>query len=252
MATVERGAAARTAFDARYRPRRAYVRAQRRWRRPRMGARIIVVESGVLAIATAPRARDSMSAAELAVDTPLPLPGDELFVPAGAAMTFGGQGVASVRNPGARSVVALDVAIYREEPRPLARAFTTDDGISFQLLASANATAAPGGPITVALQRVRLGAHASLPPELRGGLTLAYVEAGSLEVSAVAGDVFVARAAASAPYSMPGTLQPIPISENRGISAGGVVFLPLGAEAHVANTATRPAGILALAVREAA
>lgn len=215
------------------------------------GARIIVVESGVLAIAAAPRAGQAMSAAELAADTPLPLPGDELFVPAGAAMTFGRLGVASVRNPGARSVVALDVAIYREEPRPLARAFTTDEGISFQLLASANATAAPGGHISMVLERVRLGAHATLPPDLSAGLTLAYVEAGSLELSPLAGEVFAARAAAAAPYSMPGALQPIPISESRGVSAGGVMFLPLGAEAHVANPATRPAGILALAVREA-
>ncbi len=111
------------------------------------GARMIVVESGVLAVASASQEARPFSSVELGVSAPAPHEGEELFVPAGTTVTFGSLDVARVRNPGARSVVALDVAVFREEPRPISRAFTTEDGISFQLLASASAAAAPIGRV---------------------------------------------------------------------------------------------------------
>ena len=83
-------------------------------------------------------------------------------------------------------------------------------------------------------------------------LIAARTEAGSIELSPVAGDVFAARAAASTPYSMPGSLQPIATDQRRGITAGGVVFLPVGAESGVTNGAERPADVLTLSVREVA
>ena len=214
------------------------------------GARMIVVESGVLAVAAASQETRPLTSVELGVSAPAPDEGDELFVPAGTTVTFGSLEVARVRNPGARSVVALDVAVFREEPRPISRAFTTEDGISFQLLASASAAAAPPGRVALALERLRLGGSSQLPADLSHGLTLAYVEAGTIELRPVAGDVFAARAAASTPYSMPGSLQPIATGEQRGITAGGVIFLPVGAECVVANAAERPADVLALTVRE--
>ena len=91
-----------------------------------------------------------------------------------------------------------------------------------------------------------------MPADLCYGLTLAYVEAGTIEVKPVRGEVFAARAAASAPYSMPGSLQPIAMDQTRSITAGGVVFLPVGAECGVTNVAERPADVLALSVREIA
>src|SRR5215211_1339505 len=103
------------------------------------GARLIVVESGVLAVASTSHGPGPLTSVELGVSAPAPIEADELFVPAGMAVTIGSLEVARVRNPGARSVVALDVAVFHEEPRPLSRAFTTEDGISFQLLASASA-----------------------------------------------------------------------------------------------------------------
>jgi hypothetical protein len=160
--------------------------------------------------------------------------------------------VARVRNPGARSVVALDVAVFREEPRPISRAFTTDDGVSFQLRASASAAVAPAGRVALALERLSLGMASPLPPDLSHGLTLTYVEAGTIELRPAAGNVFAARAAASTPYSMPGSLQPIAVGERRDITAGGVVFLPVGAKCAVTNVAERPADLLTLAVRESA
>ena len=216
------------------------------------GARMIVVESGVLAVASASQEARPLTPVELGVSAPAPVEGEELFVPAGTTVTFGSLEVARVRNPGARSVVALDVAVFREEPRPISRAFTTEDGISFQLLASASAAAAPAGRVALVLERLRLGGASQLPTDLCHGLTLTYVEAGAIELRPVAGEVFAARAAASTPYSMPGSLQPIATDEKRSITAGGVAFLPVGAECVVANVAERPADVLALSVREVA
>jgi hypothetical protein len=79
-----------------------------------------------------------------------------------------------------------------------------------------------------------------------------YIEAGAIELRPRVGKVYAARAAASTPYSMPGALQPITIGETRGITAGGVVYVPMGAESGVVNLGPRSAEILTLAVREAA
>jgi hypothetical protein len=216
------------------------------------GARMIVVESGVLAVASMPHEAEPLTSVELGVSPPATDEGKELFVPAGTTVTFGSLEVARVRNPGARSVVALDVAVFREEPRPISRAFTTEDGISFQLLASASAAAAPPGRVALALERLRLGSAAQLPADLGHGLTLIYVEAGTVQLRPVVGEVFSARAAASTPYSMPGSLQPIVIDQERDMTAGGVAFLPVGAECGVVNVAERTAEVLALSVREVA
>ena len=151
---------------------------------------MIVVESGVLAVASTAHDAGPLTSVELGVSAPATNEGNELFVPAGTTVTFGSLEVARVRNPGARSVVALDVAVFREEPRPISRAFTTEDGISFQLLASASAAVAPVGRVALALERLRLGASSQLPADLSHGLTLTYVEAGTVELRPVAGEVF--------------------------------------------------------------
>ena len=216
------------------------------------GARMIVVESGVLAVASVSPETRPLTSVELGFSAPVTDEGKELFVPAGTTVTFGSLEVARVRNPGARSVVTLDVAVFREEPRPISRAFTTEDGISFQLLASASAAAAPAGRVALALERLRLGRASQLPADLCHGLTLIYAEAGTVQLRPVVGEVFSARAAASTPYSMPGSLQPIAIDQERGMTAGGVAFLPVGAECGVVNIAERPAEVLALSVREVA
>ena len=221
------------------------------WATTPAGARMIVVESGVLAVEATTRNTQPLSPAEFSVIRTGPVAHDELLIPAGTTMTFGAASVASVRNPGVRPVVALDVAVYTGEPRPLARAFTTDDGVSFQLLASTSANAAPRGAVEVALEQVRLGERAAMPDDLSQGLTLLYLESGTLEVVTEAGDISVARAAASAPYSVPGALRPVPPRTTYAVTAGGVVFLALGAAATIGNAGRRMAEVLALALREA-
>jgi hypothetical protein len=213
------------------------------------GARIIVVESGVLAIASLPQEDRPLTASEFAVMAPEATPADELLVPAGTTMTFGAVGVASVRNPGARPVVALDVAVYHEEARPLSRAFTTDSGVSFQLLANANATTAPLGKTAVVLEKVSLGAKTPMPDDLGRGLMLARVDAGVVLMRTTAGEAYVARAAAAAPYAMPGSLQPVLGGQEQAVTAGGVIYLPVGTEVVTANAVQRTADVLVLTVR---
>lgn len=214
------------------------------------GARMIAVESGMLAISVTSAADEALTSREFSLLAPEPDVRDELFVPAGTAITFGSRGVTAVRNPGARSVVVLEAVVYPEEPRPIARAFTTDDGVSFQLLASASAAAAPTGRVAVTLERVRLGPGAELPQDLSAGVTLTRIDAGTVALRPTTGEVFAARAAASAPYSMPGSLAPIAAGLVREVTAGGVIFLPLGASAAIANALQRAADLMTLAVRE--
>lgn len=214
------------------------------------GVRMLSVESGLLGVAVGRSERAPISSADLAIGPGLPAPENELLVPAGTTMTFGSRGIASVRNPGSRPVVSLDAVVFQEEPRPLARAFTTANGVSFQLLASASASTAPTGALFVSLERVRLAARAVLPAELSGGLTLMYLEAGAVDLTAREGRVFSARAAASAPYAVPGALQPLAIGQDQGVTAGGVVFLEDGALADPRNAGDRAAELLVLAVRE--
>jgi hypothetical protein len=215
------------------------------------GVRMISVESGMLGVAVGASASDPLTTADLTVAAEPPKSDDELLVPAGTTMTFGARGIASVRNPGSRSAVLLDTVVFREEPpRPLARAFTTTNGLSFQLLASASADASPVGALIVALEALRLPAWADLPQDLSAGLTLMYVEAGTVDLAAQEGKVSSARAAASAPYAVPGALQAITAPETRGVTAGGVIFLEVGAAARVRNAGERTAELLVLKVRE--
>jgi hypothetical protein len=214
------------------------------------GVRLIAVESGVLGITAESPYRALITAAELTDSSAPPEPVEEILLPAGTVVTFAARGVASVRNPGARSAVVLDAVVFHDEPRPLARAFTTESGVSFQLLASASANAAPPGKVAVSLERWRLGRESVLPDELSVGLTLSYIEAGALDLIARNGEVYAARAAASAPYAAPGAMQLIAAGDKRGLTAGGVIFLSHGAGAEIA-VGRRSAEMLSLSVRAA-
>lgn len=213
------------------------------------GVRMIVVESGTLAVGAISPSRPSVSSAELATTVALPDQSDEFLLSTGTRMSFVSRRVTSVRNPGQRPAVALDVAVFHQEPRMLLRAFTTSSGVSFQLLASASAALCPEGRLRVALERVRVGAGGEIPGDLRSGLTLGYVEAGTLSLSHVAGEVFAALAAVAAPYSAPGALQPVFPGEQREITAGSTIFLPEGARADAVNKRDRTASVMLLAIR---
>lgn len=220
------------------------------WTPVHRGVRLLAVESGILGITVEAPYRAPLTAAALTVSAAPPVPQEEILLPAGTAMTFAARGVTSVRNPGARSVVVLDAVVFPGEPRSLPRAFTTEGGVSFQLLAGFTAEQAPPGKVVVTLERVRLANSAS-PREPSVGLALLYVEAGSLDLIVRTGDVATARAAASAPYAMPGAFQRVAGGERRAVTAGGAIYLPLAAAADLSNTSRRTAELLALTVRSA-
>lgn len=212
------------------------------------GVRLFVVESGTLAIGATSTSQPSISSVELATGA-MPDQTDEILLSAGTATSFVSRLVESVRNPGKRPAVALDVAVFHQEPRTLLRAFTTNSGVSFQLLASASATLCPEGRLRVALERVHVGAGGEIPGDLRSGLTLGYIDAGMLSLRHLAGEVFAGRAAAAAPYSSPGALRPLLASERQEITAGSTIFLPEGARIDAVNQRDRIADLTMLALR---
>jgi len=216
------------------------------------GVRVFVVESGTLAIGVTSPSQPSISADALATTVAMPDQNDEVLLSAGEARSFVSRSVASVRNPGKRPAVALDVAVFHQEPRTLLRAFTTSSGVSFQLLATASAAQCPEGKLHITLERLRVGASSEIPSDLRRGLTLAYVDAGTLSLRRIAGEVFSGRGAAAAPYSVPGALQLLADGKERDITAGSTIFLTERARVEAVNQRDRAVAILVLAVRGAA
>ena len=213
------------------------------------GARLIAVETGVLGVVVAASEQTPVTSAELTAAETSPSSDDEVIMAPGSVMTFAARGLASVRNVGPRPVVVLDAAVYHGEPRPLSRAFTAN-GVSFQLLATASAETAPPGRAAVTLERVRLGRASLLPGDLSVGLTLIYLEAGTLQLTAQGGSVAMAPAAAAAPYALPGELEALDRGKAQGVTAGGVAFLPIDGAAVMRNAGARTVEMLALTVRQ--
>lgn len=219
------------------------------WAETPGGVRILYIESGAVEVATMTR-EDAREFLETGVGmTSTPRNTREFVLRSGTAMPFGSIGIASIRNTGRRTAVLLDAAVYSEEPRPIMRAFTSDDGLSFQLLAHASLAAIPEAPAAVTLERVSLDPGAAMPSSSRAGCALVYLESGSIELSHQAGEVASARAAAAAPYALPGSLQALAPGQRRPVTAGGVMAISLHGMATVENTSTRQVSMLMLAMR---
>lgn len=211
------------------------------------GMRLIAVESGVIAVGM-PRSDDlPLTAADLSATPGAQVDLVELIMATGTSLAADDPGVMSLRNPGAGAAVLLDVVVYREAARPLARAFTSDD-VSFQLLASAVAASAPANGAVVRLERMWLASQQVLAQEAGAGVTVAYLARGAVQVMAGAGAVATARAATAAPYSLPGALQVLREGRERLVTAGGMVFVPDDGAATVTNTERRDAELLILSV----
>lgn len=211
------------------------------------GMRLIVVESGVIAVGMPRNDHLPLTAADLSATPGAQLDLVELIMATGTSLTADDPGVMSLRNPGAGAAVILDVVVYREAARPLARAFTSED-VSFQLLASAVAASAPASGAIVRLERTWLAPQQDLAQKAGTGVTVGYLARGAIQVIAEAGAVATARAATAAPYSLPGALQVLGKGQERLVTAGGMVFVPEDGAATVTNTARRDAELLILSV----
>jgi hypothetical protein len=219
------------------------------WAETPGGVRILYIESGALEVETSTRddARQFLATGVGMMSAPRET--RDLVLRSGTAMPFGSVSIASIRNSGKRSVVLLDAAVYSEEPRPMARAFTSDDGLSFQLLAHASLAAVPSTPAAVTLERLRLGPGAAMPSWISTGCALIYLESGGVVLTGLIGEVAYARAAAAAPYALPGTLRAVALGDQQPVTAGGVIALALDSSATIHNASTRTASFLMLAIR---
>ena len=99
------------------------------------------------------------------------------------------------------------------------------------------------------LERLALHPGASLPPSFSAGCAVMYLEAGGIVLTSLAGEVAYARAAAAAPYALPGALNTTSHGRQQPVTAGGVVTLALDSAASIHNSGTRTASFLLLAMR---
>lgn len=214
------------------------------------GPRLLVVEAGLLTVGVegpgvvvrSPGGGGWGGPEAIVARTDVVLgPGDRLVLETGAVRGLG--------NDGARPTVFLDAALFPPGPEPVAAAFTTEEGISFQLLTGAVTEAVPPGPVELALARLRIPPGGALPAEPRGGPAVAYVEAGSLALTATAGEVRFGRAAAPAPNSTAGPLKPVAVGQHATLTAGTSLFLPVGAAVVGVNGRDVPASLLMVELR---
>ena len=212
------------------------------------GSRLLVVESGTLTVSAAvdgvgvglgravvahPTAHDRVLA-----------PGDRLGLAAGE--------IDRLRNDGARPTVFLDAALLPAAARPDDGAFTTDDGVSFQLLAGAVVDAAPSGPVVVRLRRLRLAGGQGMPTPPVAGLALVYVESGRLRLVPAGAGVQYSRAAAATPYSAAGPMRPVAAGSAVDLTAGGAALLPGAAASESRNPRSSASTLLVVEVRPVA
>jgi hypothetical protein len=217
------------------------------------GPRLIVMEAGTLTVTTAGPAevlRASFSNAP-ARWTAVP-PGSVVILGSGDRLVLAADALGEVRNDGARAAVYLDAALFAPGPRPIDPAFTTADGISFQLLVGAIADVTAIAPAEFALARLHLPRGEALPATPRVGPAVVYVESGSLEVVPTAmasAGVQFSRAAAPAPFSTAGPLREVPLGARLRLTAGGALFVPDGAAISAANERDVPAVVLLVELR---
>ncbi len=170
------------------------------------GPTILHVESGSLTLQTGEAALATPTNGVSTLNT-----GEEVLLPAGTAFT--------TRNDGAIPTVVLRAVIHPFAPEPVAA-----QGIRFERLAAAVANTLPSGRAFVTLSRVTLtpGANTITRARQQDGPDLAYVDVGTLGVTA------------------PGT--------DSTHSPGNMVFIEAGVEARARNAGFGPVVILVLSI----
>jgi len=208
------------------------------------GPRIIAIESGTLTIATDGTATVLRATAY----TPQPLESvplnSEIVLGPGDRFLASESAIRHIRNEGTRPSVYLDTALFPPGPGSISPAFTTPEGISFQLLAGVIAETVPDAPLQVTLSRMRLPANGALPTSPRDGPALIYVEAGSLDLEAVGGAIHYSRSAAPTPSSTAGPMRPVRIGDHLNLAAGASAYLELGSSILASNQRDVPVTLL--------
>jgi len=215
------------------------------------GPRLLAIEAGSLTVGVAGPAHVwraiGPGTGPASGSSPVPA-GDDVVLGPGDSLAVGAGGVREVRNDGAHASVFLDAALFPPGAEPVAAAFTTPDGVSFQLLAGAVIEAVPSEPVTFGLTRLRLERGQTLPAAARSGPAVAYVEAGSLDVVPTAGEVRFGRAAAPAPSTSAGPLRSVPVGRTAPLTAGAALALAAGSAVVAANERDAPTVLLLLEI----
>ena len=220
-----------------------------------VGPRIIALTSGRLTVGTAGagtafRNPDNDPTGFPQARPPRPVaPGEEVILEPGDRVALEPGAVREIRNDGPTPAVYLDAALFPPGPDPVPAAFTTVDGISFQLLVGATLDPPPAGTLEFALSRAELGPRAAWPATARDGPAAVYVESGSLALTPTAGAVRFSRAAAPAPYSQPAPMRDVPIGSNVRLTAGAAALLPTGSAVDARNERRVAARLLVVEVR---
>jgi hypothetical protein len=205
------------------------------------GVRLLAVEAGTLAV----ELTASSPGALLARVAP---PGRRLVAPKGGAIALEAAAIAGVGSAGPKPAVFLDAAVFLAGARPPERAFTTIEGVGFQVFAGGEAGPPPEGACAVALART------TIPPgteSIISGMALLFSRAGSGWVFHDAGDVRYARAAAPAPGSTAGPWRAVEPDRPAPLTAGSAILLGRADRARVGNDGNRPLRALLLTIRPA-
>lgn len=202
------------------------------------GVRMLVVAAGTLTVELANPAPSAMLARGAS-------PGQSLVAPAGRSIALDARAIVGVGNVGTRPVVILDAAVFGAGDRPPARAFTTDSGVGFQVLAGGVAGPPPAGPCTVALLRLNIAPGETIAMT---GTALVYAESGTGWASATADGVRYARAAGQAPGSSAGPWRDVGGSREAPLTAGSALLLGRAAAATIGNAGQRAVRLLVVTV----
>lgn len=217
------------------------------------GPRLLAVEAGTLTVAVAgpvavTRAGGGATQTVGTVTSGGVPGGAEVVLGAGDRLAVAAGGVREVRNDGARATVYLDAALFSPTAESGSAAFTTPEGVSFQLLTGAVIDDLPRAPVAFALGRMRLDRGIAWPDDVRLGPAVAYVESGSVDLVPVRGEVRFGRAAAAAPYSAAGPLRPIALGNTATLTAGAALALPTGSLVAGRNGREVPTIVLIVAI----
>jgi hypothetical protein len=216
------------------------------------GPRLLAVEAGYLTVVTTRPSVVTVAARQGVPGGPEDRAAGTLVVGPGERLALPDGGAREIRNDGARPVVFLDAALFPPGPDPLLPAFTTPEGLVFQLRAGATVEAVPTGRLRVSLSRVYLARLGALPAAPWPGPAIAYVDTGVLELEPTGGEVRYARAAAATANSTGGAVRPVAVGSRLTVTAGGSVVLATGAAIEARNPRAAPVVVLLLEVAPAA
>ena len=197
------------------------------------GARLVAAEAGTVTVKVVGEGVTRPPNGVPPFGPPQAGPKGQVRLRPGSALTVAAEVVREVRNDGAETALALDVAVFPGGARPLAPSVTTADGVVFTLLAGGVAAELPPGPVQIFLRRVVLPPRRALPRGLAEGIAVLHLEAGAATLRPVAGGAFVTEAWRWPRVGEAGEPRPLAVGTEVALLPGGGAFVPYEGDAEV-------------------